>query len=175
MAKVAFTKLGLKPNQDIKTIEYNGQEIEVKQYLSINEKLTLISNVINASHDGSSNFANPIKVDLYLALEIIDFYTNINFTEKQREDIVKLYDLLYGNGLLQLIFNSIPEKEYNDIVTGTYRSIDAVYTYHNSVLGILEAVSTDYENLDLDASRIQQALSNGENMELLRDVLNKLG
>ena len=47
MAKVAFSKLGLKVNQDIKTIEFNGQNIEVKQYLPIQDKLRLISNIIN--------------------------------------------------------------------------------------------------------------------------------
>ena len=30
MAKVAFNKLGLKMNQEIKIVEFNGQEIEVK-------------------------------------------------------------------------------------------------------------------------------------------------
>ena len=39
MAKVSLTKLGLKVNQDAKSIEFNEQIIEVKQYLPINEKL----------------------------------------------------------------------------------------------------------------------------------------
>ena len=43
MAKVSLTKLGLKVNQDIKTIEFNEQIIEVKQYLPINNKLELIN------------------------------------------------------------------------------------------------------------------------------------
>jgi hypothetical protein len=30
MAKLTFTKLGLKPNKDFKTFIYNNQEIEVK-------------------------------------------------------------------------------------------------------------------------------------------------
>jgi len=46
MAKLSFTKLGLKVNQDIKTIEYNGQNIEIKQYLPIQDKLKLIGDVI---------------------------------------------------------------------------------------------------------------------------------
>ena len=57
MAKIAFTKLGLKPNKEIKTITWGDQEIEIKQYLSANEKLEMISNVINLSAD-DNNFAN---------------------------------------------------------------------------------------------------------------------
>ena len=36
MAKVSFTKLGLSKNQEVKIVEYNEQNIEVKQYLPIN-------------------------------------------------------------------------------------------------------------------------------------------
>jgi hypothetical protein len=175
MAKVAFTKLGLKVNQEVRVIEWNEQKIEVKQYLPINEKLELISNVINLAHDGKNNYSNPVRVDVYTALEVIDAYTNINFTEKQREDPTKIYDLFHGNGLFTAIIEAIPEAEYVSVINGIYRSIDAIYTYHNSVLGILDAVSTDYENIDLDLSQLQEAIGNPENIGLLRNVLDKLG
>ena len=175
MAKIAFTKLGLKANQEVRVIEWNEQKIEVKQYLPINQKLELISNVINLSHDGQNNYSNPVRVDVYTALEVIDAYTNINFTEKQREDPTKIYDLFHGNGLLTAIIEAIPEAEYVSVINGIYRSIDAIYTYHNSVLGILEAVSTDYENIDLDLTKIQDAIKDPNSIGLLRNVLDKLG
>lgn len=175
MAKVSFTKLGLKANQEIKTIEYNGQSIEVKQYLPINQKLEVISNVINLAHDGQNNYSNPVRVDVYTALEVLDAYTNINFTDKQREDPTKIYDMFQGNGLLSQIIKSIPEEEYMSLINGIYRSIDAIYTYHNSVLGILDAVSTDYENIDLDINKIREAVSDPNSIGLLRNVLDKLG
>lgn len=175
MAKVSFTKLGLKVNQEIKTIEYNEQTIEVKQYLPINQKLELISNVINLSHDGNNNYSNPVRVDVYAALEVLDFYTNINFTDKQREDPTKIYDMFKGNGLLDQIIEAIPQEEYGSVMSGIYRSIDAVYTYHNSVLGILDAVATDYDNLNLDASQIRDAVNDPNSIGLLKNVLDKLG
>ena len=175
MAKVSFTKLGLKANQEIKTIEHNEQNIEVKQYLPINQKLELISNVINLSHDGNNNYSNPVRVDVYTALEILDFYTNINFTDKQREDPTKIYDMFKGNGLLDQIIAAIPQEEYGSVMSGIYRSIDAVYTYHNSVLGILDAVATDYDNLNLDASQIRDAVNDPNSIGLLKNVLDKLG
>ena len=76
MAKVSFTKLGLKMNQEVSTIEFNEQVIEVKQYLPINTKLELISNVINMSAD-ENNFANSVKVSIFTTLEILYAYTNI--------------------------------------------------------------------------------------------------
>ena len=174
MAKVSFTKLGLTKNQEVKIVNWNEQDIEVKQYLPINEKLTLISNVLNNAHD-ENNFSNPVKVNLFTALEIMYAYTNINFTDKQREDPVKLYDLLSGSKLYDKIVENIPVEEYLNVVNGIDETIDAVYTYRNSVMGILDTISNDYSNLNLDASEIQKKLADPENMELLRSVLAKLG
>lgn len=173
MAKLSFTKLGLKANQNIKTIEYSGQIIEVKQYLPVNDKLGLISDVINSAADG--NFANPIKVDVYAAIYIIEAYTNLIFTDKQKEDICKIYDLINGNGLLEEIVSTIPEEEYGTLWSGIKRSINALYDYKNSVLGILEQVSADYSALDYEATDIQKKIADPQNMELLRGILSKLG
>lgn len=174
MAKVSLTKLGLKVNQDIKTIEFNEQIIEVKQYLPINDKLELISNVINASHD-DNNFANPVKVSVFTTLEIMYAYTNINFTDKQKEDPTKLYDMLISSGIVEVIINVIPEAEYHEIIRGVSDSINAIYTYRNSVLGILESISADYSQLSFDAEEIQKKLGDPNNMAFLKEVLTKLG
>jgi hypothetical protein len=174
MAKLSFTKLGLKPNSEIVNIVYGDLTIEVKQYLSVEEKLEIITNVLELSHD-SNNFSNPIKVQVYTALEMIDRYTNISFTEKQKENPTKLYDLLNGNGLIEKIIGVIPQTEYDELIHGIYDSIDAVYSYQNSVLGILDTVSQDYSNLNLEATEIQKKLADPNNMELLKGIMTKLG
>ena len=174
MAKLAFTKLGLKVNDEVKTIEFNEQAIEVKQYLPVNEKLELIAEVLNNSAD-DNNFANPVKVDVYTAIAVLEAYTNISFTEKQKENVTKLYDTVVSTGFYNKVIEVIPYDEINSLIVSISDTIEAFYHYRNSVLGILESVSTDYSNLNLDASVIQQKLADPENMELLRSVLSKLG
>lgn len=174
MAKIGFTKLSLKRKNEVKTITINNNQIEIKQYLPVNEKLDLIARVINGAHD-QNNFPNPIKIEVIGTLEMIMAYTNISFTEKQKEDIPKLYDLLEENGAIKDIISQIPEDEYNFIIDGINKTVDAVYTYNNSVLGILEAVSKDYSNLDFDATQIQKKMADPENLKLVKDVLTKLG
>lgn len=174
MAKIGFTKLSLKRKNEVKTITINNNQIEIKQYLPVNEKLDLIARVINGAHD-QNNFPNPIKIEVIGTLEMIMVYTNISFTEKQKENIPKLYDLLEENGVIKDIISQIPEDEYNFIIDGINKTVDAVYTYNNSVLGILEAVSKDYSNLDFDATQIQKKMADPENLKLVRDVLTKLG
>ena len=174
MAKVAFSKLGLKLNNEIKTIEFNEQTIEVKQYLPVNDKLELISNVINWSAD-DNNFANPVKIAIFTTLEILYSYTNLNFTEKQKEDPAKLFDLVISSGLVKEVVNAMDRAEYDGLISAIQRSANAVYEYKNSVFGILDAITTDYNSLNLDALNIQQALADPENMDLLKQVLTKLG
>ena len=174
MAKVSLTKLGLKTNQDIKTFNFNEQVIEVKQYLPVNEKLALISNVINQSMD-ENNFDNPLQVEVFTLLEIVYNYTNINFTDKQKEDSAKLFDMLYSSGFIAEVLDNIPNKEYGEIIEYTDKSVKAHYNYKNSVMGILENISADYSNLNLDATEIQKKIGDPENMALLKDVLTKLG
>lgn len=175
MAKVAFSKLGLKINSDIKIVEFNGQNIEVKQYLPIDKKLELIADVINFSAD-ENNFANPVKVKIFTTIGIIEYYTNITFTEKQKENIAKLYDTLSSSAeMYDMIVQAIPAQEVHLLMSAIDETIKAVYQYKNSVMGVLEMVSSDYSNLSLDASNIQSQLADPNNMELLRSVLSKLG
>lgn len=174
MAKLTFSKLALKKQDEIKIVKYNEHEIEVKQYLPVNDKLNLIARVIMGAHD-ENNFPNPIKIKVIRSIEIIMAYTNITFTDKQKEDIAKLFDLMEENGLLDIIISAIPKAEYDFIIDGINKTVDAIYTYQNSVLGILESISQDYSNLDLDIEKLQDKISNPENLALLKDIITKLG
>lgn len=173
MAKLAFSKLGLKVNNQVVNINYNEQTIEVKQYISVNDKLKLISDIINNTVDEHS-FCNPVKVKVYLLIGIIENYTNISFTEKQKEDIVKLYDLIQSNGLFDKILEAIPAEEFNDLLNSTWDSVDAIYTYRNSVMGILDNVSADYDNVNVDVNKTIEQIKNLDH-SFLSEVMNKLG
>lgn len=173
MAKLAFSKLGLKVNNQVININYNEQNIEVKQYISVNDKLKLITDVINNTVDEHS-FCNPVKVKVYTLIGIIENYTNITFTDKQKEDIVKLYDLLQSNGLFEKIFNAIPREEFEELMSGVWDSCDAIYTYRNSIMGILDNVSADYDNVNVDVNKTIEQIKNLDH-SLLSDVMKKLG
>lgn len=179
MAKVPFSKLEVKMNSsDCRNFYYNskGEEVyyDVKHYLPLKEKLELVSRIINQSVD-DNGFYNPMRVKMYMCLEVVYAYTNLSFTAKQKEDPFKLYDLLVSTGIFTDIVNCIREKDWSEIKECTWQTIENIYKYKNSVMGILDNISADYSNLNLDASEIQKKLADPENMELLRDVLTKLG
>ena len=175
MAKVGFTKLGLKKNTNVIQINWNDQIIEIKAYLPIQEKLDLIGRIINQSLD-DNNFVNPARLNIFLTLELFYTYTNINFTDKQKEDFLGLYDLLVSSGLWNEVGNKLYEAGEFQIIDNTCGAvIDEIYKYKNSALGILQAISTDYSNLDLDADKIKEKIANKENVEFLKEVMDKMG
>ena len=49
MAKLPFSKLNIKANTNILTLGIGDIEVEVKEYLPIEEKLNLISRIVNQS------------------------------------------------------------------------------------------------------------------------------
>ena len=175
MAKIAFTKLNAKKNIKLRKITFNDQEIEIFEYLPIEEKLALISRIVNYSLD-DNNFANPARLNIYTVLELVYTYTNISFTAKQRENFLDLYDTLMTSGLWNAIFEVLKETgEYDYIQYTTADVVNEIYKYRDSVLGILNAVQQDYQNLDLDATKIKEKIANKENVEFLQDVMDKLG
>ena len=177
MAKIAFSKLGLTKDKldEFQTVEFNDQTIEVKQYLPIAEKAELISRVLNNSVDDDAGYYNNLKLDMWLALEIVYAYSNISFTEKQKSDPMKLYDLLSSNKLLNLIIGLVPESEFYYLTKVTHELATAIYTYRNSALGILDSIGRDYSNLNFDATEIQKKLADPENLTLLKNIVEKLG
>lgn len=177
MAKISFNKLGLtKHNNDINTLEYNDQIIEVKTYLPIQEKLLLIQNIINSSIEEEGNFYNPGKVDLFLTLNIIEYYTNIKLTPKQKnETFCETYDLLISNGLFDKIIEAIPQEEISALYGFISESVSSVYEYRTSAMGILESLGNNYEALDFEATEIQKKLADPNNLQLLREIAPALG
>ena len=100
-------------------------------------------------------------------------YTNISFTDKQKEDIPKLYYQLVSSGLMDAIMKAIPEEERSDISIGVYDSIESVYKYQNSVLGVLDAIKADYGDMNINIDKMIEAFKDSpENLGTLREVLD---
>ena len=96
--------------------------------------------------------------------------------EYQKEDVAKTYDLLVSSGLSVKIFEQINPYEYNQIKSWVLETVQSIYSYAQSVLGILETVNNDYKDADFNAEQIQNKITNNpEELKLLKDILDRLG
>jgi hypothetical protein len=175
MAKVPFSKLQACIDGQVSHINYKDKSdkevcYEVKHYLPFKDKLEMITKIVNQSVD-DNGFYNPMRVKLYTVLEVVYAYTNLSFTEKQKEDPFKLYDLLISTGIFMDILKEIAEYDWADIQHSIKTTIDNIYTYRNSALGILEAIKEDYSDLNLDANVLTDTLLNPESLTTLKELL----
>ena len=161
--------------EETQTINFNGNDIVVKQYLPIEEKLQLITNVINNARDGY-NFSNPVKLEIYAFIEIFKYYTDIEFEEDDiNKDLGHTYDSLEVSGLIEEIYSCIPEEELQFILDSIENFADKYYTYLNSALGIMDNIVNSYGEAAVNAEEVNSKIANPENLKLVKEILTKLG
>lgn len=175
MVKVPFTKLKCKINDNEMPVQIGEEIIAIKQYLPIQDKLGLIGRVVEFAHEQDYNYSNPVKIGVYRDLEIVFTYTNISFTDKQKEDLPKLYDMLYSSGIIKTIIDNIPEDEYLEIVWGIKDSVEAIYQYQNSALGILDGIKNNYNETAFDVEKLQKAVKDISDTPLVKEIMPLLG
>lgn len=154
MAKVTYSSLKLKTKEDVKEIDFNGNKIEINQYLSIGDKIDLIDITLQKARE--ERIYNPIKVDMYFHLHLIYLYTNLTFTEKQREDEYKLYDVLESNGLIDAVVAAIPEKEYNELLKLTDERIETEMQYENTFISLIYKLIDELPGKTQEAAEIMK-------------------
>lgn len=111
--KISYANMKLKTKTQVNTFDFCGQKIEVLKYLPAQDKYDLLMVTLQKSLEG--NIYNEFKLNLYFELNLVYMYTNISFTEKQREDEFKLYDTLKSNDFFELFYEALDENEFNDL------------------------------------------------------------
>ena len=152
---VSYANMKLKVDTSTKTVDLgNGISVEVLKYLPINEKYNLINNVLLKSYE--DGIYNPVKLDMYFALNLVYLYSNISFTDKQKEDEAKIYDTLQSNGILDKIIDAIEDDEYNNLYTLLVETEDKKTIYEKSIVGLLDTFSN---KVNTDSDVLQDILN----------------
>lgn len=175
MAKVSFTKLNKIKSLEPVDVQLGEETISVVQYLPLEKKLAVMQNIIEQAGNNEEGFYNIVKLTVFYTIEMLRAYTNISFTEKQLEDPQKLYDIIVLNKIWDTVKQSIPEDEVNYIWENTCALAREITDYNHSALGLLNLISNDYDNLNLDVKEITEKLSDRTNLTLIKDLLTKLG
>lgn len=141
MAKVSYASLKLKTIIDTKKFNWEDKEIEVAQYLSIKDKYDLVMVTLQKAKEDL--IYNPIKLDMYFHLHLVYMYTNLSFTDKQREDEAKIYDTLEGSGLLTEVIKNMNDAEYNDLWEKINDYMDAELKYTTTAAAVAKTLIKD--------------------------------
>lgn len=136
MAKVSFASMKLKVDDTIKVIKINDKEVEVKQYLPIEDKNSLCEVALHAAAAGT--VFNPLLAEAYFNTFVVIEYTNINFTDTQKADILKLYDILDSNDIINQVIETIPEREYHFLLDSFNTMVNEITNYMTSAKAIAD-------------------------------------
>ena len=176
MAKLAFSKL-----QKIKTISeitdttlFEGCELKVRQYLPLEEKLQLLTNVLELS-GADEGYFNLVQLEVFFRIEAIKVYTNISFTDKQLENPAKLYDSICMNQIWERICAYIPEEEINYVWGAILDMAREITAYNRSFAGMMKTVSTDYSNIETGIEELQKRVTSPEIMNMVKNILPEVG
>lgn len=141
MSKVSYANLKLKTDTSITEFDFNGTKIELLNYLPLEDKYDLIMITLQKSREGG--IYNPLKLDAYFHLHLVYLYTNLSFTDKQRENEPKLYDTLKSNGFIDQMLMHINENEYQEIIKCLNDQIETELKYTTTAASIFNKFVDD--------------------------------
>lgn len=141
MAKVSYANLKLKVNKEVKTFNFMEQEIEVLQYLPIEDKYDLI--MITLQNAEEAGIYNPLKLEVHFALNLVYMYSNISFTDKQKENETKLYDALKSNGFFDGFYSVLNEDDYNELYGYINELMEMNLQFKNTAGAVLQSIIQD--------------------------------
>lgn len=118
-----------------------NMEIEVLQYLPIEDKIDLIQIALQKSLE--NGVYNEIKLDMYFNLYIVYMYSNIEFTDEEKADEFKLYNELQSNDIIVHVIAGMEDGEYDCLLDYLKTMQESNEIYRTSAAALLQTFIQD--------------------------------
>ena len=141
MAKISYANLKLKVDKSVETFDFNENKIEVLRYLPIEDKRDLVEITLQKAEE--NGVYNPVLLDMYFHLHLVYMYSNLSFTDKQKENEPKLYDTLVSNGFFEGFLNCFNEEEYDDLWGYIAKIREMRMKYKNTAAAVIQSIIQD--------------------------------
>ena len=150
--------------------ELVAKTLEVKKYIGIKEKKTLVESIVNECilfEDGIFKFDD---IDKYLCftMRVIEAYTNLELSADYEDD----YDLLCKSGLLEIVINTF-KKEYDDVSILLQMKCDYVLSENHLSAQVGKFLSNLSDSLDVVIDKIEKFNIKPDIMQKLMELMNK--
>ena len=151
-----------------KTKDNQSLEINIKKYLPMQDKIDLVQIALQkAEEDG---IYNEMKLDAYFHLNIIYLYTDIEFSQQDREDELKLYDILESNDIIDQVVANMEKSEYADLREYLTVMEDNYLTYKNTAAAVLTKIIQDLPKNAAAAKEIVDSFDKEKYPEIINFV-----
>lgn len=155
-----------------KIINFNGQEIQIVNYLSASDKFDLIITTVQKAFS-NSGFFDDFKAQLYFNLNVMYLYTNIVFSLEDREDEFALFDKLKRSGLMDAVLAEIDTKELEILYSYVLSMQNRIAEYNNTTAAV---VSSFLETLPEKLKSVRDFVNgfDPEKLQVIREVANNM-
>lgn len=168
-----YSDLNLKTNSDSISFKFGDKEIEIFKYLPLEYKYDVIMSTLHDSDE--QGIYNYLKLDAYFNLNMfLSYVKNVNFTQAEMEDKLKLYNEIYSSGLLETFLAAIDEKEYNDCYEVVEKMVAEIMKYRNTAGAALQTIVTALPDKLKDAGAFVDGLD-AEKMGKISNLAETFG
>lgn len=166
MAKVSYANMKLKVDKSVSTFDFEGNKIEVLNYLPIEDKYDLIMITLQKAEE--NGVYSPLKLDIYFHLHLVYMYTNLSFTDKQKEDELKLYDCLKSSGFIYQFMNTLNDDEYSYLFEMMQDTVSDYMNYRNTAGAVLQSLIQDLPRNAQAAADIVDSFDKNKFQEVIK-------
>lgn len=121
-----------------KTIEILGDKVQIKQYLPMVDKNSILELVIQTADGGT--VVNTLALEAIFELYLVFKYSDIEFTEEEKTDLFGTYDKLECSGIIEAVIKAIPASEYKLLHESLMDMVDEYKVYRNSAKGFIDTL-----------------------------------
>lgn len=145
-----FTDLNLRTeylSQDsVNTFTYRdvsgkNHDITIKNYLPVEDKYDLIAITLQKAEQ--NGIYNELLLDVFFHLNIVYLYTNIEFSDEDRADELKLFDILQTNDIINNVVANMNDEEYQNLKETLQTMKLSHLKYDNTAAAVLQHIIND--------------------------------
>lgn len=139
--------------------------IGVLQYLPIEQKNDIIQIALQNSEE--NGMYNLLKLDMYFHLYICYLYTDIEFTDKEKDNPANTYDTLMSYGVIEQVIAAMDPDEYGMLYSTMMETLETRMKYKSTVASVINSF---IEQLPVNAENAADIIKNF-NPEMFQQVI----
>lgn len=144
-----------------KEVTVNGMTFNVKQYLPIEDKYSLINAALQNAEDGG--VYNPVLLDMFFHSCIVFMYTDIEVDPKGITEVASVFDTLCTSGILDAVIANIPTAEYDYLNRSLKELTETRMKYNTTVSALIQDFINDFPR---QATAFAESLKNFDEEKL---------
>lgn len=172
--KIGELRETLKNNkkEDIKEVDYHGLKLEIKQFITVQEKINLVASAFESAIDRENglHLINYNNLDVAYKIFVVQKYTNITLPK----DSIQAYDLLCESGLYDFIYNNIPTEEKVRLEVALDNHINAERDKYEQNLKLEKIIKDGINGLLTRLDKFVESMPTIEEMEKMPNLVTDI-